>query len=76
MMDKDKKRVTWQCGCRDHGGVMVQQWVPGDLNSVNEELLGVLMEVLEDGLKTNMIDWQRRANTAVTKAMWESKNKD
>jgi hypothetical protein len=29
-IDKKGKRLQWQCGCRDSGGVMVQQWRPSD----------------------------------------------
>lgn len=29
-IDKKGKRLQWQCGCRDHGGVMVQVWRPSD----------------------------------------------
>ncbi len=29
-IDERGKRLHWQCGCRQHGGVMVQQWKPSD----------------------------------------------
>jgi len=28
----DGKRLAWQCGCRQKGGVMVKQWRPGDID--------------------------------------------
>jgi hypothetical protein len=29
---RDGKRISWQCGCRQNGGVQVKQWHPGDLD--------------------------------------------
>ncbi len=29
-IDESGKRLRWQCGCRQNGGVMVQLWRPGD----------------------------------------------
>ena len=42
--DESGKRIKWQCGCRQHGGVMVQQWKPGDPDI--DELIAAAKEMV------------------------------
>ena len=39
------KRLRWQCGCRQNGGVMVQQWKPGDPDI--DELIDAAIRVID-----------------------------